>query len=163
MTKDKAIWMLSSWVEPFFDKQKGTDGEGGEGDSYVTIHFLLYQNQNYSHTVVHVMLLVEYLTAPRGSEGFDTFRDCGHEAVLPTGSFMGKSLSKVSRDSSEKSLHCLAMVISSSLELRAILGAMVTSSIALRVRGGSRNCPIREIVDILYNEVFSCVLLGDGV
>ena len=120
---------------------------------------LLHQkNQNYSHTVVHVTLLVEYLTAPRGSAGSDTFRVCGHEAVLLTG-----SLSNVSRDSREESLHCLVMLISSLLESRTTLEATVTSSSALRVRGGSRNCPIREIVDILYREVFSCAVLGDGV
>ena len=125
---------------------------------------LLHQkNQNNSHTVVHVTLLVEYLTAPRGSVGSDTFRSCGHEAVLLTGSLVGKSLSNVSRDSREESLHCLVMLISSLLESRTTLEATLTSSSVLRVRGGSRNCPIREIVDILYREVFSFAVLGDGV
>lgn len=30
VTKDKAIWMLSSWVEPFLTSKKGRTGKGGK-------------------------------------------------------------------------------------------------------------------------------------
>lgn len=58
-------------------------------------------------------------------------------------------------------MYCFVIEIFLLFELRIIFGVMVILFVVLCVRGGLRNCFIREIVDILYNEVFFWVLLGD--
>lgn len=111
------------------------------------------------HTVVQDKL-PEYLTAPLGSVGSETFRASGNEVVLSVDPFEFKSVSMPveSTASLEESSRFPAMtseIESSSFAFFPFDDDADTTSWGLRASGGSRNCPINEIVDILYREVFS--------
>lgn len=112
------------------------------------------------HTIVQDKL-PEYLTAPLGSVGSETFRASAHEVVLfgDPFEFESESMPVESTASLEESLRFPVMTSaiesSSSLAFFPFDVDVDTSSWGLRASGGSRNCPINEIVDILYREVFS--------
>lgn len=111
------------------------------------------------HTVVQDKL-PEYLTAPLGSVGSETFRASVHEVVLSVDPFEFKSVSMpvestASLEESSRFPVMISEIESSSFAFFPFDDDADTTSWGLRASGGSRNCPINEIVDILYREVFS--------